>query len=100
MGVKCKVLAHITHNMRLLVFGHAQASQAGLQVPGGTVEEGEHPDAAVMREAHEETGLERLCLVALPGEGHYTVPPSDTLNHRFSCRLTCEGTPPGSMATP
>ena len=41
----------------LLVFEHAGMPEAGLQVPGGTVEAGETPFQAVAREVLEESGL-------------------------------------------
>ena len=52
-----KVVAYITREDELLVFRHRDFPEAGLQVPAGTVEEGETPDAAVLREVQEETGL-------------------------------------------
>jgi hypothetical protein len=39
--VKEKVYAYILKDNRLLTFRHTQAPEAGLQVPGGTVEAGE-----------------------------------------------------------
>jgi len=50
VDLKRKVYAYITHANRLLVFLHVDVPDAGVQVPGGTVEEGEAPDEAVMRE--------------------------------------------------
>lgn len=44
----------------LLLFRHPSA---GVQLPAGTVELGESPEAAVLREAAEETGLQQLNLV-------------------------------------
>ena len=52
-----KVVAYITRQDELLVFTHRDFPKAGVQVPAGTVEEGETLDAAVLREVHEETGL-------------------------------------------
>lgn len=63
-----KVMAYITHGECLLVFTHPGASEAGVQVPAGTVEEGEDPAEAVLREAREETGLTGLKLVSFLGE--------------------------------
>src|SRR6476661_1052380 len=54
--MKRKVFASITHGDRLLVFSHSFAPEAGMQVPAGTVNDGEDPDSAVMREAYEEAG--------------------------------------------
>lgn len=55
-----KVFAYITLSAQLLVCKHTSFPEAGIQVPGGTVEEGETPDEAVLREAREETGLDEL----------------------------------------
>ncbi len=52
-----KVVAYITRGDELLVFTHRDFPEAGVQVPAGTVEEGETLDAAVLREVQEETGL-------------------------------------------
>ncbi|NDJ62254.1 MAG: NUDIX domain-containing protein [Chloroflexi bacterium] len=53
-----KVTAFVTRETRdgrqLLVFKHPSA---GIQLPAGTIEPGEHPEDAVMREVREETGL-------------------------------------------
>ncbi|WP_019413544.1 NUDIX domain-containing protein [Paenisporosarcina sp. TG20] len=67
METKLKVLAYITRekneNMELLVFEHKDYPEAGLQVPGGTVEENERLIDAMYREIIEETGIvqEDLC---------------------------------------
>lgn len=50
--------------IELLLFEHPYA---GLQIPAGTVEAGEAPHAAALREAAEETGLADLHLVAVLG---------------------------------
>jgi 8-oxo-dGTP pyrophosphatase MutT (NUDIX family) len=56
-----KVLAYVTREregMReLLVFAHRDYPEAGLQVPAGTVKEGEEIEVALLREVGEETGL-------------------------------------------
>ena len=62
-----KVYAYITRREQLLVFRHVDFPEAGVQVPGGTMEEDETPDVAVMREAYEETGLDYLRLVSYLG---------------------------------
>jgi 8-oxo-dGTP diphosphatase len=69
--MKHKVYAYITHGDRLLIFRHTHFPEAGLQVPGGTVEEGEPLEKAVLREAYEESGLEGLQLVASLGSQDY-----------------------------
>jgi 8-oxo-dGTP pyrophosphatase MutT (NUDIX family) len=58
-----KVTAFIIRKSKLgpelLLFEHPYA---GIQIPAGTVEEGESPETAVLREAEEETGLNDLSL--------------------------------------
>lgn len=58
-----KVYAYITYGNDILVFKQPEAPEAGIQVPGGTVEEGETHSQAALREAAEETGLEGFKLV-------------------------------------
>ncbi len=59
-----KVTALITRpgpqGVELLLFQHPNA---GIQIPAGTVEPGESLDQAALREAREETGVQRLHLV-------------------------------------
>jgi 8-oxo-dGTP pyrophosphatase MutT (NUDIX family) len=62
-----KVNAYITHGHNLLVFRHTEFPEAGIQVPAGSLEEGELPDEAVLREAQEETGLSGLRLRSFLG---------------------------------
>ena len=64
MRVVDKAFAYITWRGRLLVFDHVDFPDAGLQVPAGTIQAGETPEAGVIREAREETGLLRF----LPAE--------------------------------
>lgn len=63
--MKRKVLAYIIRNdnTQLLVFWHKHYPEAGLQVPAGTVEDGEEPLAALFREVDEESGLSQLTLI-------------------------------------
>lgn len=67
LPVKVKAIAYVTHGARLLVFEHADFPAAGIQVPAGTVADGEDPATAVLREAFEETGLSGLTLNAFLG---------------------------------
>ncbi len=55
-----KVVAYITCQGRLLVFRHTHAPEAGIQVPAGTIEPGEDPAEAVLREVEEESGLSQF----------------------------------------
>ncbi len=63
-----KAFAYVTNRGRLLVFSHPNSPDAGMQVPGGTIEGNEQPVDAAMREAQEETGLTDLVLVRYVGE--------------------------------
>jgi 8-oxo-dGTP pyrophosphatase MutT (NUDIX family) len=47
-----------SHGPELLVFDYPSVPKAGTQLPGGGVEPGERPDAAAIREAIEETGIQ------------------------------------------
>jgi 8-oxo-dGTP diphosphatase len=70
-----RVLAYITQGDRLLVFSHPHYPEAGLQVPGGRIEEGETPLDAVLREAHEETSLSDLVVRSCLGVREYDLRP-------------------------
>lgn len=88
------MFAYITSRDRLLVFRHPLEPSAGIQVPAGTVEPDEEPDAAVLREAWEETGLAGLKLAGFLGERarvHHSLP---EVHHRYFYHLVCEGDPP------
>ena len=52
-----KALIYATSARRLLVFEEPDFPEVPLQVPGGTIEDGELPEATARREFHEETGL-------------------------------------------
>ena len=67
MEIKRKVLGYITRgedpNWEILVFEHKNHPEAGLQVPGGTIEDEELIIDALYREIEEETGITRDNLV-------------------------------------
>ncbi|UCC67324.1 MAG: NUDIX domain-containing protein [Armatimonadota bacterium] len=92
--VRHVVLAYITHADRLLVFAHPDFPEAGIQVPGGAVKEGEKPDEAIMREAFEETGLEGLELQSYLGDHDVYVEARDEVYHCRFYHLTYHGCPP------
>ena len=69
--IRDKVFAYVVHSFcnrqHLLVFRHIDFPEAGIQVPGGTVEPGETLQAAALREAIEESALNDLILVGKIG---------------------------------
>ena len=93
---KYKVFAYISHAGRLLVFSHPDHPEAGIQVPAGSVKEGEQLETAVMREAFEETGLQGLELVAFLGEQWRSMADFglDQIHHRYFYHLRFNGNPP------
>ncbi|MCW3100036.1 MAG: hypothetical protein JWL77_5654 [Chthonomonadaceae bacterium] len=88
-----KVCAYITHGSNLLVFSHPDFPEAGIQVPAGTIEAGETPEAAVMREALEETGLTDLKRIGFLGECYYDMSAwgGDPQQHRYFFHLELQG---------
>ena len=77
----------------LLVFEHAGQPEAGLQVPGGTVEDGEAPLTAVAREVLEESGLALSGWEAAATLEHAAVPGSGTPGpQRWHCFATTPAT--------
>lgn len=57
---KQKVVVYVIKNKKLLVFRHIDFSyeEVGIQVPAGSIKEGETPQAAALRELKEETGYD------------------------------------------
>ena len=93
MRERHRAYAYITHGHRLLIFRHVDAPEAGLQVPAGTIEPGESPADAVMREAREETGLADLTLVRFLARDTRDMSDCgvDELQHRWFFHLRCDG---------
>ena len=77
--IKRKAFAYITSGStsghRLLVFSHPLSPEAGIQVPAGTMDDGETPEEAVLREAGEETGLPDLKIVRMLGRQMFDARP-------------------------
>lgn len=85
--MKHKVLAYITRErqnaLELLVFEHRDFPDAGLQIPAGTVEEGEAVEAALWREVLEESGLKAGQLQLMQKLAEYTGEKFRTIRHVF-----------------
>lgn len=90
-----KVCAYITRGDELLVFRQPQDPAAGIQVPGGTVEAGENLKVAVLREAHEETGLQGLAIVSFLGNSLYQRAAGD-IHDRYTYHLRLSQAAPDS----
>lgn len=89
---RSKVYAYITRNEQILVFRHVDFPEAGIQVPGGTLHQGELPERAVLREVVEETGLEAIRLESYLGcdEYHLQENEAEEIHLRHFYHLICE----------
>jgi 8-oxo-dGTP pyrophosphatase MutT (NUDIX family) len=74
---RSKAICYIVRDGQLLVFRHLDSSieEDGIQVPAGTIQAGEDPEHAALREAREETGLTELSVVRKLGVALYDITP-------------------------
>jgi 8-oxo-dGTP pyrophosphatase MutT (NUDIX family) len=72
-----KVVVYCIRDGRLLVFRHVDCSweQVGVQVPAGSIEEGESVEAAALRELKEETGYPCFAIDGAIGTAWYDISP-------------------------
>lgn len=95
--LKSKALAYVVREARLLVLRHIDYSyeEVGIQVPAGTIRDGEPPEEAVVREAREETGLTDFRIVRKLGMTEYDMSPYRfEVQHRHVFHLELlQGTP-------
>ncbi|MGW0998320.1 NUDIX hydrolase [Streptomyces sp. NPDC002523] len=94
---KDKVLCYVVRDGKLLVFRHTDYNyeEVGIQVPAGSIREGEALETAALREAREETGLQDFKIVRKLGETEYDISPyrfEIQRRHVFRLELT-EPTP-------
>lgn len=96
MIVVDKAFAYITSQGRLLAFTHADSPEAGVQVPAGTIRRDEPPSVAVLREAHEESGLSGFSRVDFLGTVDFDASPfgKSELHRRHFFHLPFTGAAP------
>jgi 8-oxo-dGTP pyrophosphatase MutT (NUDIX family) len=93
-----RATAYLTDDTgRLLVFDHVDAAAAGTQVPAGGILPYEEPEAAVLRELLEESGIGNALVIRKLGEAWCMAKPGtvpqgleEQVQHAFHLRL--EGT--------
>lgn len=89
-----KVVAFVVHDGRVAVFRQDDPT-AGLQVPAGTLRDGEDPEAGALREAREETGLAGLSVVGRLGRYRWDISPiRHEIQDRHVYHLVVDGVPP------
>ena len=90
-----KAVAYVTRGDYLLVFRHVH-SDAGIQVPAGTLRPDESPDVGVLREAQEETGLDGLSIRRFLGTRDHDMSPygKAELHRRYYYHLECTSDAP------
>lgn len=93
-----RVYAYITGPQGLLILAHPDHPEAGLQVPGGTVEAGETPGQAVLREVEEETTLTEVRIVSLLGQEEFDMRKwgMQEIQKAYFYHLTCREQTPRS----
>ena len=96
MKTRHRAYAYITYQNKLLLFTQPQAPDSGIQVPAGTIKDGEKPEIAVLREATEETGLEDLELVTFLDQDTRDMNDcgTDELQYRWFYHIRCNKKPP------
>ncbi|KAK5652022.1 hypothetical protein OQA88_10925 [Cercophora sp. LCS_1] len=89
-----KVVAFVVRDGAVAVFRHDD-EDAGLQVPAGTLREGEDPEAGALREAEEETGLSGLRTVRFVGRYQWDISPiREEIQDRHVYLLAVDGPVP------
>ena len=92
--LKKKVLVYCVRDGRLLVFRHVDYSweEVGVQVPAGSIKEGEQVEAAALRELREETGYDCFGIDGILGTTWYDISPyREELQERYFVRAHVTG---------
>lgn len=73
-----KIRVYVVKDGKLLVFRHIDFpyEETGLQVPGGSIADGEKPEEAALRELKEETGRDEFTIVSYLGTDTYDLTPT------------------------
>lgn len=84
-----KVVGYVVRNGQLLVFSHDDfpLEVTGVQVPAGSISEGEEPSEAAVREVLEETGLRARVVRALGVEQYDMWPSKPEMHERHFFQL-------------
>jgi 8-oxo-dGTP pyrophosphatase MutT (NUDIX family) len=84
MTIKQKVMVYVVCTGKLLVFRHVCYSyeEVGIQVPAGTLREGEEPVVGALRELQEETGYDCFRIVRYLGMAEYNRAPEQSVIHQ------------------
>jgi 8-oxo-dGTP pyrophosphatase MutT (NUDIX family) len=96
MKTRHRAYAYVTYKNKVLLFTHPLSPEAGIQVPAGTIQEGEKPEDAALREAEEETGLQNLRMVAFLDQDIRDMSDCGTaeLQYRWFYHIECLSEPP------
>lgn len=90
--VRDKVVAYLVRFTggvtQVAVFDHVDAPEAGTQVPAGTMEEGESPEAACLRELTEESGVTSARILRCVGTYDYVHQTRQELHRRHVFLVT------------
>lgn len=89
-----KVVAYITQEDRILMMRHRDFPEIPMEPPAGTVDPGEELEAAVLREAFEETGLDCLTIKKYLGQRNWTAVAFNQIHERYFFHLEAHGTLP------
>jgi 8-oxo-dGTP diphosphatase len=94
-----KAFAYVTRGREVLVLLQPDFPEVGLQVPAGTVEPGESPERAVLREAHEETGLGPFSAGEFLGQREFDARlyGKPEIHERHFYHLVAPGSPPSRL---